>query len=214
MCCRFVSIGALLISLVTATRSNGTLYTLCYLGGNCCIVAVGTCCATRSDQNTCLGSDSNGMFYEMTNPSIQGTFKSYFAGTSALYTAHCIAPSFDDTFTLRPAASGERFDDVNSTVVPLSPNPQVVYKLAWNGFFTCLIQLNGCCIVDTDRKVCLEADSVTMFYRIEDTRYGDLQSYFVSTDATNYFGFCQAAWPRPAANGTWRDTLTLEVIEE
>jgi hypothetical protein len=67
--CRLVSIGALLISLVTA--SNGTLYTLCYLGGSCCIVEVGTCRATRSDQNTCLGSDSNGMFYEMTNPNIQ-----------------------------------------------------------------------------------------------------------------------------------------------
>jgi len=226
-----VSIGALLISLVAA--SNGTLYTLCRLGGNCCIVAVGTCCATRSDENTCLGSDSNGMFYKMTknNPSgpLQNLFQSYFAGTSALYTAHCIASSdFDDTFTLRPAASGESFSDVNNTakplspapqglndanntvaVVPLSPDPQVIYKLYSSNYESCLIQLNGCCNIDSYRKVCLYMDSVSMYYRSEWSGVpGSFQSYFVNTTATNHYeALCEAT-------GKWIEHYFLEVAGE
>jgi hypothetical protein len=219
---RLVSIGALLISIVAA--SNGTLYTLCHLGGNCCIVAVGTCCATTSDENTCLGSDSNGMFYEMTKNNIQGAFKSYFAGTADLYMAHCIVPGFDDVFTLRPAASpgGEGFNDSNSTVtvavVPLSPDQQVIYKLVY-GSQSCLIQLNGCCNIDSRRKVCLYVDSVSVFYRMEVDGGGSFQfqSYFVNTTATNYFAFCQAndtAQATSSPTTAWADAFTLEVAGE
>ena len=131
---------------------------------------------------------------------------------------------FDDTFTLRPTASGESFSDVNNTakplspdpqglndanntvaVVPLSPDPQVVYKLA-RPPESCLIQLNGCCNFDTSRKVCLYVDSVSMYYRME-AYDGVFQSYFVNTTATNYFAFCQATT-------AWVDQFTLEVAGE
>ncbi len=140
------------------------------------------------------GSDSYGMFYEMTNPNIQGTFKSYFAGTSALYTAHCIAPSFDDTLTLRPASNGEAFDDVNITVVPLSPDC-LRLRIRRSSTSWCGVE-SGLAAQPGDTLSCLSIQLIASgaaSYRIE-APYGNLrvQSYFVTTTATNYFGFCQA----------------------
>ena len=89
--------------------------------------------------------------------------------------------------------------------MPLSPDPQVIYKLVWANSQSCLIQLNGCCNIDSVRNVCLYVDSVSMFYRMEYN--GAFQSYFVSTTATNYFAFCQAT-------NSWADQFTLEVAGE